>query len=119
MVALSENGQEISRSFAGVFHEELKAFAQRRIIWRHPVPTVVILNEESEKTHQLFLWPWRDARKLLGQEEFQPPNEGSSVKPRLSQEFLWNLFSVAYDEICLSIGKIAAQLPASWRYTSA
>jgi len=57
MAALSENTQEIGGPFARVFQEELKAFGWRRIIWRHPVPAVVVLNEESEKTHQLLLWP--------------------------------------------------------------
>jgi hypothetical protein len=48
MATLAKDGQQIRRRFARVFNEELQAFGRCRAVRGHPVPAVVIFNQEHQ-----------------------------------------------------------------------
>jgi hypothetical protein len=57
MAALSEDGQEIGRPSAGMLHQESEAFGWSRIVRRHGVTPIVILDQKPQEAHELgFLW---------------------------------------------------------------
>jgi hypothetical protein len=48
VATLAKDGQQIRRRFARVFKEELQAFGRCRVVRRHPVPAIVIFNQEHQ-----------------------------------------------------------------------